>query len=318
MNAVPESPMPSNDKPKRELRRCFVSGPSGPVTTAVAGMLASRGIEVLTVGSIGVGMSITQEILRMIASADFVVAVLTSDGRDNTMYELGFSRSLGKPALVFSLGGPLAFDLQGLYVRTLDRPEQITDAADDIDRFLRNAKPTPPLMDNAPSASLGDLDWARKELLLLRSGNLHKRGEQFEKLVARVFESAGAEVLPTGLNVEDQGVDFVVWLNEIAYELGGGPVLVECKSLLGGAGSVIKNSEVYVKQLSRTLSKSNASLALLIFDHDRSKSPPSLFETAQVLSFSIDDLIEQLEKGTFEQETIRRRRRATFVQGAKQ
>jgi Restriction endonuclease len=315
MNTVTGAPM-ANNKPKSEFKRCFVSGPSGPVTAAVAEMLASRGVEVLTAASIGVGMSITQEILRMIESADFLVVVLTNRGRDSAMYELGFSRSLGKPALVFSLGEALALDLRGLYVRALDDPEQIADAADDIYRFLRNAKALPPITDVAPSASSGDLGWARKELRLLRSGERHKRGEQFEMLVARVFESAGAEVLPTGRNVADQGVDLVVWLNEIAYALGG-PVLVECKILQGGSGSVIKNSEVYVKQLTRTLSKSDASLALLVFDHDRSRPPPSLFETPQVLSFSIDDLIDQLERGTFVQEISRRRHRATFVQGAK-
>jgi hypothetical protein len=101
----------------------------------------------------------------------------------------------------------------------------------------------------------------------------------------------------------------------VAFEAGG-PILVECKVLRGGSGSVIKNVESYVKRLAKTVDESDASLAMLVFDHDRPHVPPSLYQTPKVLSFAVDELIDGLENGTLEAEILRRRRRAAFVRGS--
>ncbi|VXB65813.1 hypothetical protein [Brevundimonas sp. G8] len=274
----------------------------------------ARGIAVTSAHSLNVGSAITPELLKLIAASDFVAMVLSGRGRDSIMYELGIARSLGKAAFIVLTEGAAPNEISGAYLRAVE-DRRVADAGDDLDRFLRNAKAPPAILADVPDARTVDLSWASRELQHLRSGAAgNSRAEIFEDLIKRIFESAGADVTATDAPRNEPQVDFVVWLNEIAFEAGG-PVLVECKLLRGGSGSVIKNAEAYVKRLTRAVEASDASLALLVFDHDRSHTPPSLFETPQVLSFSAEDLISTLEGGRLEKEILKRRRRAAFVRG---
>ena len=304
---------PNRSEPR--FRTCFVSGPAGSATAAIAGMLAARGVATLSANSIALGSSISDEILRSIAAADFVVVLLTDQGAQNAIFELGVARGMNKPALVVTSGRVLPSDLQGIVYRSLPSLDRIGEVAVDIDRFLRNAKPPPSLSADAPPVPGTDLGWAREELRALRHSDDPHRFQNFEGLVGRIFEAAGADVQATRDSQVDRGVDFVIWLNDIAYALGG-PILVECKLLLGGSGSVIKNAEAYVGRLRRSLENSDASLALLVFDHHRPTAPPTTFATPNVIAIAAEKVIEGLEAGTFEQEIIRRRRRAALVGGA--
>lgn len=299
------------------FRTCFVSGPAGPATAAIADMLAARGVATLSANTIALGASIRDEILRSIAAADFVVVLLTDYGAQNAIFELGVARGMNKPLLVVTSSGVLPSDLQGIVYRSLPSLDRIGEVAVDIDRFLRNAKPPPTLSAEPPPAPRTDLGWARDELRALRHSADPRRSQNFEGLVGRIFEAAGADVQATRDSQVERGVDFVVWLNDIAYALGG-PILVECKFLLGGAGSVIKNAEGYVDQLRRSLESSDASLALLVFDHLRPTAPSTTFATfatPNVIAIAAEQVIDGLEAGTFEQEILRRRRRAFLVGG---
>jgi hypothetical protein len=293
------------------FRRCFVTGSLGQKTHALVRMLMAMGVEATTADMLNTGTAITQEILRMIAASDFIAVVLGERGRDNALYEMGVARALGKPAFVILTHGALGVDVSGVYLRAIDGPERIADVADDLDRFLRNAKTPTPLVGRIAGERRLDLGWARRELSTLRSRASRGRERQLEQLVGKIFEAVGAEVLPTASEGRMQ-VDFVVWLDQIADQTGG-PMLVECKLFRGGSGSVIKNSEASVRRLERTLADSDSSIALLVYDHDRSHTPPSLYETPQVLSFAVEDLVSALEKGGFEQELLRRRERAAFA-----
>ncbi len=71
-----------------------------------------------------------------------------------------------------------------------------------------------------------------------------------------------------------------------------------------------------MKRLEKALSATNANLALLIYDHDRLQTPPSIYETPKVLSFAIDDVIAGLQRGTFGREVLRRRERAATARAA--
>lgn len=297
------------------LRTCFVSGPVGEATAAIAEMLAARGIAILSANAISAGASLSDEILRSIAAVDFIVVLLTDRGSQNAIFELGVARGMNKPALVLTTGGALPSNLHGVIYRSLDSLDRLGDVAVDIERFLRNAKPPPPLNAEPPLAPKKDLAWARDELHALRASVQSHRFQQFESLIGRIFEAAGADVQPAGNAQDERGVDFVVWLNDIAYALGE-PILVECKVLLGGSGSVIKNAEVYVDRLSRSLANSDASLALLVFDHLRPSTPPTLFAAPNVIAIAAEHVIDGLEAGTFERDVVRRRRRAAFVGGA--
>jgi hypothetical protein len=276
-------------------------------------MLIKKGVAVSAPWTIKSVAPITQEILSLIAASDFIVAIIGEQSRDGVMYELGVARSLGKPAFVVLAGGRLSSDLSGIFVRAIENG-QIADVSDDLDRFLRNAKAPRPISIGPPKGRAIDMKWARAQLAELRSSNV-ARGEALEMLVKRIFVAANAEVEDVEKFSQREQVDFVVWLNEVAFEAGG-PILVECKVLRGGSGSVIKNAETYVKRLKRTVDESDASLAILVYDHDRPSAPPALYESPRVLSFAVDSLIDSLEKGTLESEILNRRRRAAFVSGS--
>lgn len=276
-------------------------------------MLMTRGIRTTSADMLNAGSAITQEVLRTIAEVDFVAVVLGAEGHDNAMFELGVARGLAKPSFVVLMGGRLPFDFNGVYARAVDGPGRVKDAAEDLDRFLANAKTPPPIEMAAPAEPGVALDWALLELDRLRSGSVRHREAVFEDFVGRIFEAVGAQVLPN--DAETRGIDFVVWLNEVSFDTGG-PVLIECKVLRGGSGSVITNAKAYVKRLEKALSASNSNLALLVYDHDRPNTPPVLYETPQVLSFAIDDVIAGLQRGTFSREVLKRRQRATTAQAA--
>jgi len=300
--------------PNPRFQTCVVSGPAGEATAEIVHMLAAQGVTAVSAAAIAPGTSLNNEIIRAIAAADFVVVLLMDRGSHNAIFELGLARGMNKPALVFTLGVAPPSDLQGMIYRSLPSLDRIGEVAADIARFLRNAKPPPSLDVEPPTAPTIDLGWAREELHALRRSDDPQRFVRFERLVGRILEAAGADVRAAGQSRDDPGVDFVVWLNDVAYALGG-PILVECKYLLGGSGSVIKNAEAYAKRLRTTLAHSDASLALLVFDHSRPATPSTLFATPDVIVIAAEQIIDGLEQGTFEQDIIRRRRRAVLIGG---
>ncbi len=202
-----------------KFRRCFVIGGPSRTTKTLVDMLMTRGIETTGASQFNAGSAVTQEILRIIAEADFVATVLGPDGQDNAMFELGVARALAKPAFIVLAGGRLPFDFNGIYVRAVEGPGRVKDAGQDLDLFLENAKTPPPIGMDAHEKPGVALDWALPELERLRSGLVRHRGPVFEDFVGRVFEAVGAQVSPN--DAEIRNVDFVVWLDEVSYEIGG-------------------------------------------------------------------------------------------------
>jgi hypothetical protein len=90
-------------------------------------------------------------------------------------------------------------------------------------------------------------------------------------------------------------------------------MLIECKYYGGGSGSVLANAKHNVQQLEKYVRASEARVALLVYDHDRSTPPPPSFETPQVLVFPVDQLIQALERGTLTDEILQQRRRASYA-----
>lgn len=296
---------------RTELKTAFISATGGEVTARLAEMLHRRGIEALTLGRTRVGHTIAEETIRLIGVADFVVVVLPDASEPGALFNLGLARGMGKPVFVLSEGPVTVSDIRGVYVRVISGVQDVEEVGSDLDRFLRHAK-RPELPQDPPPARRIDLAWAREELERQRSAELGARAEAFELLVARIFSAVGAETQSLREEGPDAGADFVVWLNDVAFAVGG-PILIECKILHGGVGSVLKNAEVYARKLERALSRSDAILALLIFDHSRPYTPSTPFATPDVLPFSIDDLISGFEEGTFQQEVVRRRRRSAVT-----
>lgn len=312
------------DKAKR--RRCFLIAQVGSGAAAVAAFLTERGIDTIRAHGVRATSAIGAELLQYIAETDFVVAIWTRVASPNVAFELGVAHALGKPALVIAMGDETSdlsgiVDLRGVNLIRVSDPRRLIDAAPDIDRFLRHAKALPPIGSGSARASSSrqphDMSWAKERLGAIRTMKGARRGFAFEELVADVFRRAGADVASTSDETgvaSERDADFVVWLNDIVFDAGG-PIIVECKTYSGGSGSVLKNVEFTVKRLENLIDASGAALAFVVFDHDRPRTPPTVFETPRVLAFSAETLIEQLEQGSLATDVATRRRRAAFVQG---
>ncbi|MEN7537300.1 restriction endonuclease [Aurantiacibacter flavus] len=300
----------STDPQPHPYRRCFVSGNDPATTARLVEMVRALGIEAASTDQIRVGQTITQEVVRLITDADFIAVVITDRAQAFVAYELGLAQGLGKPAFVVFVGGQ-ALDLASAYMVSIADDREIESVADDLERFVRHAKRpgTPP--SRGEPAPAQPLDWARDRLKALRAENGPDRYRDFEVLCAEIFRAADAEVALVG-DDRTVGADLVVWLNDIAFELGG-PTLVECKFYGGGVGSVIKNSEATVRSIEAVMDRSDAKLALLVYDHDRLKAPPSLHETPRVLSLAIEDVIQAVEHGNLDKMILKRRERALFA-----
>ena len=300
-------------KTTSRLRRCFISAQSGGASEALARALATHGVESLRADDLAPGERIVPEILRHLQAVDFVCAL--DDGGPATpsvFFELGAAHILRKPILLFTTGySQLLSGLHGIYVIKA-KPDDLSSVSPEIDRFLRNAKPLPPL-NAAPAKNIQkpNLSWAREELAALRDERPADRGLRFERLVAEVFRRAGSEIVGAELP-ERRNADVLVWLDDVSYEIGG-PLIVECKYFGGRSGSALTNARRAVEQLDKIVAASDTGLALLVYGHDRPAPPPSLTETPRVLALPIEELIQALEDGTLPEDILRRRQRAGYA-----
>lgn len=290
--------------------RCFVSGNDPAMVRSLVEMVRSRGLEAASTPELRAGQTITNEVVRLITDADFVIITISEGPQATPAFELGLAQGLGKPALVVFVGKP-TLDLNAAYVVAVEDGSKVDEVGEDLDRFLRYAGRSDRRPSNTKSGKMVSLDWARDELRALRETESGDRFKRFEGLCAKIFRAAGAEVTEVG-NDRTAGADLIVWLNDIAFELGG-PTLVECKFYGGGVGSVIKNSEATVRQIEAVMNRSDAKLALLIYDHDRATTPRTLFETPRVLSFAIEDVIHAVEHLELEPVILKRRERVLFA-----
>jgi hypothetical protein len=313
--------MDVDDRSNDRLKRCFIVAPPGHETARIAKAFSDRGVECLLPEKIGHGSDVSEEILKLLASADFVVASLPDETSAKLSFELGVAYALKKPTLVLTTNyDHLLSNLRGLYV-VKSAADANHDESSDIDRFLRQAGQVPAMKSRSPSPSAaGAFDWARERAAALKQEHGTNRGLVLERLVADLFEKAGAQFVEAKAETGG-GSDLVVWLNDLVYETGG-PMIVECKYYTGGSGSVIWNSKHTVEQLEKNFERleklvegSDAPLALLVFSHDRLRPLHRVFETARVLSFAVEQLIDSLENGTFVDDIMQRRSRAASTGG---
>ncbi len=300
------------------LRRCFLLAPQGAVADSVAELLTERGIECLRPEDfLAPGAVWSDELTHHLTTADFVVAIMPQSAPIQVAFELGLAHGLRKPALVIATGKTnVPQQLRGLVTTRIPDLHHIAQAVPDIDRFLRHAKrarsdvlPIPRRQES------GELAWARERLAILRGESGARRGFDFERLIAEVLKSAGAEVqLTDAVSSADDGVDLILWSDDLAYEMGG-PILVQCKTYRGGIGSVVKNAEHAMGQLEEVVRRSDAKLGVLVFDHERSREMPRFNDTPRVLAFPVEQLLDTVERGALTEEVLAHRRQAAYARG---
>ncbi|WP_193369330.1 hypothetical protein [Pelagibius marinus] len=308
-------------------KRCYLIAPAKSGAGQVATFLAELGLEVTRAVEGPTNKTISDELLRHLAEVDFVIAIMPPVQSAGVLFELGMAYALRKPALVLGIGeqepnlsGVLRF--RGVEFIRLPDLRHLDEVKGDVDRFARistSLRPTESGQPGKPTAPpVGDFGWARKRLQALRSTTGPRRGFRFEELVAEIFRRADGDVEFAGEKaaaVKEYESDLIVWLNDLAFEVGG-PIIVECKVYRGGTGSVVKNLEHAIQRLDRLVGRTNSGIALVVYDHDRRRTPPSLNETPRVLAYAAESLIDNLEKGTLVADVAKRRRLAAFRTGA--
>lgn len=301
------------------LRRCFLLAPEGAVVATLVQFLAERGIECLWPEDLlRPGMLWSDELTRHLSTADFVVAVVPPSSTGVSIgFELGLAHGLSKPALAIVVGdAAVPHALRELAVVRLSSLDRIQEALPEIDRFLRHARrKTPIRATELPHNGPSDPNW-RSRLAELQKASPDERGMLLERLVADAFSHAGADVRTTRneRSGKDDGVDFVVWPDDLVYEIGG-PLLIECKAYRDSSGNVSRNAKEAIRRLDRMIDPSGAKLAALVVDHDKDLDMGVLHDTPRVLVFPVEQIIGAVERGSLTEEVLRRRRQAAYTRG---
>ena len=291
------------------LKRCFVAARSASESAGIASILRDRGIECFRPEELAAGGSISDEIVRYLAQADFVAASIRGGVASNVAFELGAAYALHKPILLFSASDDdFPTDLLGVYVVRGD-PNAVGDTVDDIERFLRHARDRDPTTGHENKPETGtDFAWARQRAVALRKLRSAERGQALERLVSDMFARANGSVVSTA-GVADSRGGIIVWLNDLVFETGGA-MIVECKHYGGGTGSVVLNIRHTEARLAKLVDSSDASVGLLVYTHDRPIHRSGVSGSGNVLSLPLEHLIDTLEAGSFKDLVLRHRQRA--------
>ncbi|MDD1498790.1 restriction endonuclease [Agrobacterium sp. CNPSo 3708] len=295
-----------------ENRRCFVSGNQSHAIERLTDMIRLRGVDAVSSNDVGSGVVITNEILRLMSKADYVAVVISEESHrnsyQNALFELGLAQGLEKPCFVV-FSGTLGINLPSVYMVAVEDVANLDPVASDLDRFLRKAHRYPK-SELAPAwPDPKNLEWARNELSAQREFKRSDRPHAFERLCEKLFRFTGAQVEDVG--AKDLGADLIVWLDDVAFEMGG-PALVECKIYGGGAGGVAKVHAGTVPRIEAAIEGSEAKLGLLIYDLDDPSSVPYLYDTPIVQPFAILDLIDAMERGDLQRIILQRREDTLF------
>lgn len=291
--------------------RCLISHGSHQRSQAKALtlLLEQLGIETFETSGIEPGRKIASAIEGVIGSADFICLLVDQDTSTASMFfEAGLASGLGKPVLVLLENAELPFDPPRNILSVRYGPGQLQSVLPDIRRFVRRLhRSDPPPVQHGPDGESASR--AAAELGRARGSGPAERSSAIVQVVIQLFKGPGVEVLVEPDAGTDRA-DLLLWSDQLVEELGG-PVVIECKYYGGGSGSVLVNAKHTLDRIDKYVRESSASLALLVFDHDR---PSDLrlteYETPQALAFFIEDLIALVEAGKFVDELWRRRARA--------
>lgn len=310
--------MAAIDRRNQLTKRCVILSHGGQWSELIAKALSERGVESLRSEDLSQSDMVTEELLRQLERADFVVASLPNEVAPNLAFELGVAVAWRKPTLVFNANHDRLLD--GVHsictVRTSPGAGGY-DIGPDIDRFIRHAEKAhvtrPKSEGRSPQVGIG---WAQEQLTVLAQTPPEGRDAAFEQLTRQIFKAAGMQVVD--IQPRDRaGADLIVWQNDVAYELGG-PILIECKYTLGrseraDSAAIMRRA---VEKMEKYIRESDAELGLLVVGSSQQNASLRKFDTPRVLTFKATELIDVIERGSLADEVMQRRQRAATELGA--
>jgi len=309
---------------------CFIVAPVGADTSVLRTALEQRNVKWVDATSAKPKWSILTTIESAIQNANFVCAVIPHGVKTSNVYfQLGMATGLRKPVLLFvEPGVDITVELASFeYVRATFDDEHAIDF--NLDVFLDHLPPKPKVRTMKPPADAAmrafgpklieteyparvqhpiskeiNVEWARRSISEIEQMPPMQAGQEFEKLVARLFREAGAIVRQQPSEFE-RGVDMALWLDEVKSSLQN-PLMVEVK-----LGKLTKSS---INEAEKTLrihiAKARAEAGLLVYlDREGQVFTKVKAYWPLVFRFNIHELIELVGNGELVKNILAERNR---------
>jgi Restriction endonuclease len=287
-------------KAKQTSRSCFLSAPFGTDTRTLERELKKRGLSVTDGRTLAPGAPLIEEIRERISETDLVCVVGSVDLPASSAFEIGIAIGMAKQVVAFApLGTALPNDLLGITYCSAALDDRLG-IATFLDAFLAHGRTK--RWGKAGEVTVPKLTKAQSRDLRRQLARVH--GSAFEAAVRDLFDLAGYVASETVVT-SDRGVDFAIWIDNLQHAFGN-PILVEVKDHLD-EWSVGHVEEALRSAMVRTRSR----LGLLVYRATSHSAKRALVSRSWplVLRLEAGDLIQLLERGTFESELIRRRNR---------
>lgn len=282
---------------------CFIAAEVGnPEVERLRARLSERNVLCyLALGETTFG-SVRSNIESLIKRADFVAGFLTRKPAANVVFEIGMAIGAGKPLLLFASDpSSVPFDLATTRVLS---PSVLKKQGENsyLDAFLLTLEPASrrsletSVLEKHPTLSQGK-KWARLRSTLesLSEKTGPNSGIEFERLVERCFKLAG--FAPVASPGPDFGADFAVSTPQLNQAFKR-PILIEAKH---NVREHIGQSTI--DQLARLIGEKRGGAGLLVTAKVLS-GKTQLKVTQPIVIVPVDELIDWLRGGTFEEEFL--------------
>jgi hypothetical protein len=281
------------------IRTCFISAPSGVKLDVLRHSLASRGIEVLVPEGLGEGADISAEINTLVAQADLVVGVLTSERRSAwVLFELGLAWANKRRIMLIASTSKSDFipsNLQRLLVirSKVNNAEAIGFALDQLLAAPATEMREPSTKRPLPTGPVPDAFVVAQQV---RDAVRTRNGVALERLVAEALQKSGVQVIvePPG---HDRGADIAIW-SDILAPVTGNPLLIEIKARLSSRSE----ARAAATNLSKHLSASGTPWGLLLYGDSIDPSAKILSSLPpNILAVDLVTLFERMTHQAFEE-----------------
>jgi hypothetical protein len=296
-------------EPSPHHRSCFVVAPTGAPVGPFLELLRSRRFEPFFISDFLTSRNKEAPKVRTaFRSVDFVIGLLFS-GRplESAFFELGIALGLAKPTIIFAdLNTTIGDVFGGIEIRRMNL-SQFSELIPAIEQFLR---PEPASLAFKPAyvrdASTFRLrtrrpphEQLKAAIKALRdtekSAGIISAG-QLEAEIARAFaSSAGVTAIRAPrLDTISYRPDLALWIDSVQKEIGN-PIAVEIKTALDERSLAGVSSEV-----SAGLDSVGATAGIIVHTGPSLNRPNHIVQVSPlILIFSVDELTQLLEEGTF-------------------
>ncbi|TGQ80243.1 toll/interleukin-1 receptor domain-containing protein [Mesorhizobium sp. M8A.F.Ca.ET.207.01.1.1] len=281
------------------IRTCFISAPAGVKLDVLRQALASRGIEVLVPDGLGEGADISAEINSLLARADLVIGVLTTERRSAwVLFELGMAWANKRRIMLIASSSKSDFipsNLQRLLVirSKVNNAEAIGFALDQLLAAPATDTREPSTKRALPTGPVSDAFVVAQQV---RDAVQTRNGSALERLVAEALQKSGVQVIVEPPR-PDQGADMAIW-SDVLEPVTGNPLLIEIKTRLSSPSE----ARTAATNLSKQLAASGTPWGLLLYGEGiepsakiSSNLPPN------ILAIDLVTLFERMTHQAFEE-----------------